>query len=413
MNIELNPHIIGRLRKNAVKDFCKKNHLEEEESTPYLKKATEFLNKYDRVCELVSGTPSNPFKGRIPIAYRLEPRLSDITAFKDDVLDLPKFGGIPDMSWWFRFVHDQGKMLEEKKTQTLEESIAGYWPRCSCCHRHLMFLGQIDVTEWTRVIHAFTYRKRGEGSNVYDHYDQISGLGSSKVVGLDSLSHRKWWYIFFCNCVDFDNPSSDAVIIQKNKFTRSAIATGKIKDKIKKFKEKAKTPQEIEMVKKIEMIEEFTKPDTCLWSEDEYRKGVEDFMIRNKIHPDHFTAENGTGKIPLRFVKDFDLRFDIDIDYYGAYDDQIYDNFYEFQKSEKDIFGRNSPYSLFGSPRSQQDEPRYMCTFGYEAKRIHRKAPVIAWDDVDRDLTRQMYGCLRCKGQESDTIWAKMDDSCT
>ena len=110
---------------------------------------------------------------------------------------------------------------------------------------------------------------------------------------------------------------------------------------------------------------------------DEYYEALEKFMRENERHPELIDPRN----TPER----------------------------------EDIFGGNSTYSLFGRPRSQQTEPRFVCSFGYEGEdwKIHRMAPIICWDDSEHDMTRQMYGCFRCVDSQSDTVWARMDNSCT
>lgn len=393
MNIEWNPHIIDKINDNKSSE-----------------KTTLFLEKYQRARDIISAFPKSP--DPIPLAYRLSPQLSDITDFNQDVLGLPKFGGIPDMSWWFSFTVDFSVMYQGKqgkhKTQDLKETIKKSWPVCCCCHKPLRFLGQVEISEWARVIHSLTCTNYAEKEYQQNSSYKISGLGSGDKVGLNSGSDL-WWYIFFCDCWEnYDVESSSAAIILKNKYrpVRNSFLQEKLKNSDLSKEEKLECEALLDIVG--------PDKDKCLWPEEEYKAAVESFMEESNIHPETFKSDSGMGKIPLQFLEDFHLRFDID--YPNVIHDDIYDYLYYGSKmKEENIFGINGEYQFFGRPHSQQEEPRFMCSYGREFNgfNIHRQAPIICWDDSERDMTHQMYGCLRCSHSQTDTVWARMDHSCT
>lgn len=413
--VEWNPHIINKINKKAVEKLCKKEAQLRDSEKSIKEKTVIFLQKYNEASNIIHSLPKTSFKvnQRIPLAYKLNPQLSDIT--DKDILALPKFGGIPDMTWWYSFVIDYGK-VEGKETQKLYNNIEKEWPICGCCHKPMRFLGQIDITDWARVIHLLTYEDRTteEYQKNDRHYYQISGLGSGNQNGLTNISHDLWWYFFYCDCFNYGVEGYSAVILLKHKFQgfKGGIPNY-ISDMLKVKDLDDKTRKHFEEVKKVyDPVER----DKCLWPKEEYRATVEEFMEKNNVHPEMAKSDQGTGKIPLQFVKGFDLGFDLDFP--GVIHDDLYGAiYYGAKKQYQDIFGHRGTYQLFGRPSSQQEEPRYMCSYGYDqgfhGYKLHRKAPLICWDDFECDMTRQMYGCLRCTDSECDTVWAKMDNSCT
>lgn len=125
MSIEWNPHVINRdyfVKNNkAVDEYCESAFiLKDGQKRSLHNKAFTFLEKYNKATATLTAFPQNTFSDGCPIAYRLEPQLSETTDFNKDVLTPPKFGGIPDMTW-SGFCVDLKKM--GKKTQTLDEAI--------------------------------------------------------------------------------------------------------------------------------------------------------------------------------------------------------------------------------------------------------------------------------------------------
>lgn len=428
MNVEWNPHIINEINNEAVEKICKDKFLLRpiKEVEPMKEKAAEFLLKYSRAKEMLYSFPKSPFKikSHIPLAYRLEPQLSDITDFNNDNLASPKFGGVPYMTWWYSFCYDKAEIegqesqKEGQESQKLDENIKENWPICGCCHKPLWFLGQIDITEWAQVIHLLTYEDLKKGKKLKDwekrdrHYHQLSGLGSGDKVNLNLTSHDLWWYFFYCDCFNFNIESSSAVVLLKPKFQ------GLLSDPNFLLKELEKPNLSEKRRREIEALKNLRGPDKekCLWPIEEYYEAAVKFMKENERHPEFIDSRDTCGKVPLQFIKNFKLHFDLD--YPGMISDDLYDAFiYNDEKDpeREDIFAGYSTYSLFGRPRSQQQEPRYVCSFGYEGEswKIHRMAPIICWDDSKHDMTRQMYGCFRCVDTQSDTVWARMDNSCT
>ena len=104
MDVEWNPHIINK--SNLVKNVHPKEDFNTAEKN---KKAFIFLEKYNAARELIAQITKSSFPNVAvasadnTLAYRLEPQLSDITDFNKDILAAPKFGGIPDMTWWHSF----------------------------------------------------------------------------------------------------------------------------------------------------------------------------------------------------------------------------------------------------------------------------------------------------------------------
>ncbi len=366
--VELNPHILSKLRQDFFKSpFFKKRILDEEYYAAIETKAQLIVDKYKEAANhLLEVCPQKDIED-VDIAYRLEPQLSGITDISQDVLKAPKFGGIPDMMNWFDFTYKH----PEKKKEPIKRVISRTWPLCSCCHKPLRFLGQINMGEWAIALHLLTYETWG-GTEEYDIYHQLSPLGSGNInnLGHTVRSCERWYYLLYCNCQNQDNPNSNAVVLTKNIFRPEPSS-----------------------------VPNLVLGNACLWSEEEYKKAVNDFMHEHDIHPE--TPREPV--IPLQFIEDLKILFDLE----GVIPDQVRNNTFKHS-----LFKRKGSYQLFGAPESQQNEARYMCTYGRDRYRLHRQAPVITWGDQEGKKTFQMYGCFRCIGQ-GGKVWGRVDSSYT
>lgn len=240
-------------------------------------------------------------KGIFPLAYRLEPVLSDELTL--DPVDGNKFGGIPDLRHGYGFIH--------KKEEGLDKLIARAWPKCSCCHEYMNYLCGLSLGEWTIPIHLLTRRKFPKEGGQYEASIR-SGLGFDGSVGAEHINFNWFWNVFYCREPHFDNPNSDSVVLKSIKYEESK-----------------------------------------LFGAEEYKKAVDEFVSANKIE----------SNIPIQTVKGFNLRFDVDIPGVSTYLSWLTDLREDQKHSE--IFGRDGDYQFFGEPRSQQTEKRPFCSNSY------------------------------------------------
>lgn len=294
--------------------------------------------------------------GMFPLAYRLEPILSEP---KDrDPIEGSKFGGVPD----FRYGSGSSHPNEKKYL----EAITRRWPRCGGCGEHMKFLAGVDLSEWLLPLHYMTANSpnhTSSGSKITDrniHSYQHSGLGFGRDLCAPYWPLMKpFFQIFYCHEPHFDRPVFDSILL----------------------------------------IEE--KPSECdeeLLPMGAYKKAISTFVKKNNIE----------SNIPLQTLEGLALRFDIDI----PGEEFIAEWMKDVVEKHPEIFGyKEAPYSFFGRPSSQQTEKRYGCQNTFLG--LHRMAPIVNWTDQDRDFSYQIYGCFRCKGQESEQVYCKTDGSCT
>ena len=127
-------------------------------------------------------------------------------------------------------------------------------------------------------------------------------------------------------------------------------------------------------------------------------------MRENKVHPSEPESQDAPGAIPIQFVENWELRFDLDCPMrFSGYNPSI-DNVYDLTV-EHDLFVHKSPYQFFGRPDSQQQERRYCDDMGL------RMSPIVSWSDSHHDMTRQIYGSPWMTDHKD--MHCRMDNSCT
>lgn len=292
--------------------------------------------------------------GVYPLAYRLETVLSE--SLEEDPIKGSKFGGVPDFRHTYKLQHADNK--------DPLEVIASLWPRCGGCGENMRFLAGVDLSDWLLPIHLMTANnptRTSYGSEITNsdiHYYQHSGLGFGRNLCADSPSHKPFFQIFYCNKPHFDSPAFDSRLQIEHRYSGRAE-------------------------KLLDM--------------ETYRKAISQFVKENKIE----------SNIPIQTLEGLKLRFDIDI----PGEEFIEDWMEGVVEKHPEVFGNTAPYQFFGHPYSQQTERRYGCQNTFLG--LHRMAPIINWTDQYHDLSYQIYGCLRCPGQESREIYCKTDRSCT
>jgi hypothetical protein len=343
---EWNPHIVRFPREKIPEDKYPLLFGNDQSAQLLDSHFQEWMTKWNEAQRILNGKKKI---GIYPLAYRLEPKLSEVLEL--DSLEDSKFGGIPDFrqEYGFKF----------PKNKTLNQLIKEKWPKCSCCYEPMNFLCGLDMNDWLLTIHNMT-STNSIGENKY----QNSGLGFDKAVGINSWpSHSIKWNIFYCKEPHFDNPNSDAGIRINHIFKSSNL--------------------------------ELTSKEK-VWSQEEYAQAISKVTIANKI----------TSNIPIQKITGYSLKFDVDIPGTEFYPDWITEETEKYPQ----IFGKKSKYQFFGQPHSQQMPKRYFCQNSYLG--VHRMAPIVNWTDQDNDFSYQIYSCLRC-GNESNYAWAKTDGSCT
>lgn len=159
---EYNPYIITTL--NDINKNEKNSDLlccDEDKVKRLFSRMEEFKNGYERInreiLEKIPFKDRKPYTDWFPIAYRLEPIFESMT---EDELSVPKTGGIPDMTYWYRFAYNYDAVNwkgEKERTPSIEELVDTYWPKCGCCGKPMQFIGQFDIGEWLLAIHKMTY----------------------------------------------------------------------------------------------------------------------------------------------------------------------------------------------------------------------------------------------------------------
>tara|TARA_Y100000034_G_scaffold6676_1_gene7350 strand:- start:9409 stop:10728 length:1320 start_codon:yes stop_codon:yes gene_type:complete len=428
-----NPHVVWGLNKFEELDLGMMGGLSlfKDEAEAVKAKYDQFIEKYERAMAsvmalhpdvhenihntlpeslVVDGGGHHHHIPWLPLAYRLSPQLSPVQKLADDKIKAAKFGGIPDIGMWLgsgTFKYDSFEAQENYRAREAKKANKTYqrkknphkklrlnvilennWPRCSCCHNYMKFVGQMGFPEWQLAIHMATYhvlpplygKKHKDKSVSHMKYYQRSGLGSGEFCGVDSHpTHTKWFTFFYCGCSHYDHPAGhDACVVFTHRY-------------------------------KPHSLDNDIKPRKGRWTKRRYIDGVEKFMRKHKIHPDVIENDEPSA-VALQFIEGWELGFDFD--YWECLPDALADAIWDCgDVLPKDVFGNATSFSLFGAPSSQQEPWIYRCPMGFDTP--HRMAPIISWTDEHHDMTHQMYGCFGCKGQETDTIWCLLDNSCT
>lgn len=331
-----------------------------ERPTPFI---AEFVEKHGKVCELLRAAPGTKtlFEAGIPLCPVLIPQLQSL---KKDDITLDKVGGLPDprRNWLCRG-------LTVKK-------INSNWPRCGTCHERMSFVAQVEIGDYWDAIHRLTC-----DTDSYGHFSYSSvGIGED-WLGSSFRRHDKVnWTFFMCaNAQDhFYSQNFDAHIW----IDRETVYDNEI---LKFLGEKAPTEEEIAR------------------SNAQAQEAIRAFYAETHVKK--------YGK--AQQIKGFSLRFDLD--FYSGIDYKIEARLEKIQKDNPDIFAysHSREFKLFGEPESQQEEARYF-GLGNRSPQPYRLAPVLCWDDNERDMTYQMYAELwRSDSEGRRNFPAKIDASCT
>lgn len=389
-----NPHIVYECNSEWQK-YLKNMSFIGTLNDVFVQNAKTFIQKHQEATQVIDALPGAEIyrtsiqekfgckSGWFPLAYKLYPILSVPVEDDKDDLALSKFGGVPDFTYFYDFVVPDEKLANKSKRQTCREALERSWPKCSFCRRCLKYLCQADLTDWLAPIQALTcHTPKG-------WHTPISGVGNGHLYQHISSS-QYWFYIFYCDCGNYDSPNQDAHVIiqvdQRDIWNR--MTKGLLKD--------------------LEPDCELSEPEKrnkCLWSWDEYMDETTKFMRENSIHPSEPASEEDPGAIPIQFIEGWDLRFDLDcpmrFDEYNEVIDGVYEG-----ANEHDLFAHESPYQFFGRPDSQQGGgQRYFDEMGM------RMSPIVSWSDSRHDITRQIYGSP-CMTDHQD-VCCRMDNSCT
>ncbi|MFA6461649.1 MAG: hypothetical protein WCV90_05230 [Candidatus Woesearchaeota archaeon] len=359
---EWNPHLVRYVRESAP--LFTSHHANEQEMALFSGHIQTWLSQWNSAQRVLNEVQS---AGVYPLVYRLDPQLS--VPLEIDPISGSKFGGVPD----FRYEIKNWASSEGE----LQERISTLWPKCDECGEHMRFLAGADLSDWLLAIHVMTANEpthTNYGRKITEadiHYYQHSGVGFGKNVCADIWPFISPFYqIFYCaDHHDKDVPFSDARIQIERRYG-------------KRYEERA-------------------LGDKKLLDIEPYREVISQFLADHKIESD----------LPIQTIDRLSLKFDIDIpgkrniDWMG----KVREAHPEIFGEERGVNGKTSPYQFFGHPYSQQDERRYACQSTFLG--LHRMAPIVNWTDQNEDYSRQIYGCLRCHGDQE--VYCKVDGSCT
>lgn len=343
---ELNPHIVWSLNKKIGKCFF----LEENEKSLF----NEFIQKYNKAKSLFSEY-KDKFCGKdfVPLAYRLDIITGDEQ--KQDDITKDKLGGIPDIRNYMMYDFSI-------KNKTLIESISNSWPICKCCGKRMIFIGQMNYTNYINAIHVATSKK--------DDFFELSAFGKR-----DSFGFSERHLYFYCTCYNDIGLSYNSILL------KNYVIPYRAEKKVLDLKD--------------------------------YNAEIQNFMLDNGIHPDNIKR----GKIPLKFIEKYDLNFDLDwifgnknnLSYEEELEEIIEEVLPEALPSPSGKYG--SDFTLFGKPESQQEQKRFFNPIGYN--KATRMSPLINWTDEHEDFTYQIYGDFRYYFHMQKEVPCLVDGSCT
>jgi hypothetical protein len=385
---DINPHIVHGLSTDSDEELA--HSLHPHSRAIFLQNVATIRASYARATELLIGDPvvKEAFPNGLPLVYALYPQLKPM---RRDITGAEKFGGYPDiqrLGWmWYAAHPDHGCTLTGARLQRARwKSLVAHWPRCGCCHQPMAFLGQLDLTDWVNAIHALTRWKRG----AHERDCRISGIGPERNCGTGA--HRKWWYLFMCRDIHYDNPNSDVHVWLNNYAVPEprvfpGLDDEEARKKAKEICEERDEPP-VDRPEIADLVRRYCRAvQKKTLSAGGKRHAVD--VLR------HRPLTRAGGLITPQRVVGYHFRWELD--YIGTsetYD--LDDAVEEIVDANPDVFGgRGDGIKLFGAPRSQQDERRYWTGHGdILSGGPTRMAPLLTFDSLSEDVTVQIYADL-------------------
>jgi len=328
--------------------------------------------------------------GDVPLAYRLEP--TTVASTRDNIW-VPKFGGLPDLyhEYFYKSAEYDYKKNKASITHwTPEEYVEHKWPRCKCCGKPLIFIGQLEFTAWLNAIHHLTLTVDKSNHECF----WKSGVGCTQVFGKYDTARTwmKFWYCPAAGCSHFSDYGVPAAAVTYETRTNYAPLD------LRKFK---KGPG-LDRLKETERGMRRVRNGDAPWPKRAYGKALRAFAKEHKIE-----------RMPVELIHEsgYNLRFDLDPKEHISWRSKLGKKLEKFFDKLPPLFKKDGDFQLFGTPDSQQADRRYICNIRWP--KPHATAPLLNWTDNAQDVTHQMYGCLGCAGQDSRLIHCKMDSSCT
>ncbi len=372
-----NPHIVSRLRR-----------------TPTLSKMGELILARDQsqveVLQHLANTFQERFRrakqaaGDLPIVYRL-----DVITEEDanDDISRSKIGGMPNLN--AVYFPDIDRDTYRAIRPRVDTFVRRVWPRCPACEQSMIFVGQFALSNWLFVIHMLTYTASTSGRRWGS-----SGVSSYRLA-MDHFGemYQSWLFLFMCGDNHCYHTVPDALIWGRN--VENVKATRRLYRNISKMEHKLG-------YKNISDVIQRRRQPVYTYKLDVLRRAVERLSL---------PAGERIFTIPKLRVVDFELRFDIDLGD-KEFSGNSWEKIEQAEARDPDVFRREGDFQLFGSPQSQQQQHRPVCTNRYP--RPHHMAPLLSWSSPDQDMTHQIYGCMACHGHDQgEKVWGIVDNSCT
>ncbi len=418
----LNPNIVEALSDETVEALVE-NHEPNARDT-FLACVDLFRSSHARAVELLMAVPqiSAAFPNGVPLAYALFPQTEPMPV---DELAAEKFGGLPDlthMNWlqeryyarhladeiaapsqlnWRNWLKKQfakrawtGKSGAASGLSSFRwKSLVSRWPRCGCCHQPMMFLGQLDLTDWGLALHALT------GVGIGD--DSRSGLGPRRNLG--SFAHRKWWYFFMCQDNHFDCPSSDSHVWLQNRHTLPRLGSSVSEEEVRALLQQFYRATVNETVE-IPVASRFP-----LFGETRRRV----FEQSQQVELGSQTESAVVGFNPQKVIG-YKPGWEFDKGVFtGDRKWRMSEAVDEVVEANPAVFGTPGQFRLFGAPASQQDESRFWTSRGGSMSGAAlRMTPLLKFHSDQSDTTCQLYADMIGDFYGSQ-LYGKADLSCT
>lgn len=413
MHVELNPNIVKKTRSiRKEKPFRSFSFINITDSSGKYLKVLQHMRDIKQ-----AHAEAKKLAQKFPIAFRLEPV---VEIMKRDNIHVEKFGGIPNLQWFFSVIEctpkkevDKysdacGKNIKHKMKPnfpTVDKFIDKKWPRCKCCNQPMKFIAQLELQDWLIAIHELTLITKTKWSS-------YSGFGHTyPLTNLYPFYINKYLF-FFCDNGHWDEPNSDALCMIEH--IRSRVPEEWDESLGPKDMYRFHKGMQEQNDAKIEKGKTCGTHDSPPWTDKEFIVAARKFIRKHKLLRGNRKYDIST-PIVKRKVIGYNIRFDLEADHskmkYDTPESALYDKL-NYYNEEYPLFSSKGDFQLFGAPKSQQTEKRYMCQNSHPI--VHRMNPLISWNDEEHDLTNQFYGCMKCLWFESnDIIFGKMDTSCT
>lgn len=272
-----------------------------------------------------------------------------------------RLGGLPDL----------------QRTLYHEVAIEKQWPRCGECHSPMSFIGQFDLAPWALPLHeAFHWTSHDKYES--KSFSKISAFGHDYMMQHANLFSAVMYHLFVCPMAGYHDrhPSSDAFAFVTHKYHPQ--------HKDRESRDVHVMTQEINALAQ-------SRADLRLIHTDDVDTKQEGFVIKP------------------RAITGYKLRLQLD-EYSGDWQrrreleaalEADHSNLFKWYPSE---------FQLFGMPRSQQEQRRYISPFVREEK-VVPLTPFISFNDEEADVTYQIYLDMRLS--TGYTVYGKVDASST